>query len=143
MYTLKDIMKMLEIPERTIRRHIKEKLLVGSKVGGVWKFTIDDLKSYMSDDRVSKHLINNGFKVVNDYYNGLIQDKSEVVYLMTREFKSLDSMESFLQVTKLFKYKFSIIGHGSLKSYRYTFKGRQSDVTILMKWSEEFEKDFL
>lgn len=141
MYTLKDIMKMLEIPERTIRRHIKEKLLVGSKVGGVWKFTIDDLKSYMSDDRVSKHLINNGFKVVNDYYNGLIQDKSEVVYLMTREFKSLDSMESFLQVTKLFKYKFSIIGHGSLKSYRYTFKGRQSDVTILMKWSEEFEKD--
>jgi len=141
MYTLKDIMKMLEIPERTIRRHIKEKLLVGSKVGGVWKFTIDDLKSYMSDDRVSKHLINNGFKVVNDYYNGLIQDKSEVVYLMTREFKSLDSMESFLQVTKLFKYKFSIIGHGSLKSYRYTFKGRQSDVIILMKWSEEFEKD--
>ncbi len=37
MYTLKQIMEMLSIPERTIRRHLQLGILKGSKVGGARK----------------------------------------------------------------------------------------------------------
>ena len=133
-------MKMLQIPERTIRRHIKDRLLIGTKVGGVWKFTADDIKNYITNDKVTKQIVNNTFKEITDYYNGLILDKSEVIYMLIKEFKINASLEKFLDVTKLFEHKFSINGHGCLKSYRYTFKGQSSDVLILMKWSEEFEE---
>lgn len=39
MYNLKEVMKMSKMGERTLRRYLKEGILEGSKIGGVWRFS--------------------------------------------------------------------------------------------------------
>lgn len=140
MYNLKDLIQMLKIPERTIRRHIKEGLLVGTKIGGLWKFTQEEIESYIGKEKVQKHLKDEGFKDLTDYYRGHIEDKSEVVYMLIKGFNDADITKEFLKVTKLFNNKFSMSANSNGIDTCFTFRGQPHDVTILMKWSDEFEK---
>lgn len=140
MYSLRDIMEMFKIPERTIRRHIKEGILVGSKIGGVWKFTQDELTSYVGTNKVQKHISDEGFKEITDYYRGFVEDKSEVVYMFIKQFDDQTNMKKFFEVTELFKCEFSLNCRSSAGVTRYTFKGQRDDLIILMKWSEEFQE---
>jgi predicted site-specific integrase-resolvase len=140
MYNLRDVMRMLKIPERTIRRHIKEGLLVGSKIGGVWKFSQDEIENYVGRDKVQKHIKDEGLKDITDYYRVNIEDKSEVVYMSIKQFNDITRVKKFLKVTKLFKSKFSMNCSNSGNCSCFTFKGQPEDVTILMKWSDEFDK---
>ncbi len=140
MYSLRDIMRMLKIPERTIRRHIKEGLLVGSKIGGVWKFSQDEIENYVGRDKVQKHIKDEGLKDITDYYRVNIEDKSEVVYMSIKQFNDITRVKKFLEVTKLFNSKFSMNCSNSGNCSCFTFKGQPADVTILMKWSDEFDK---
>ena len=139
MYNLRDVMKMLKIPERTIRRHIKEELLVGTKIGGVWKFTQEEIENYIGREKVQKHIKDEGFKNITDYYRVYIEDKSEVVYMLIKQFNEIATIKRFLEVTKLFNSKFSMNCNINGNYSCFTFKGQPNDVTILMKWSDEFE----
>ena len=47
MYRLEDVIMMSGLSERTVRRHLKEGLLSGSKLGGTWQFNEADIKAYM------------------------------------------------------------------------------------------------
>lgn len=140
MYRLKDVMEMFNIPERTIRRHIKEGLLAGVKVGGVWNFTKDDLNAYLKNDRVQKHIKDEGFKDLSDFHSGYVEDKSEVIYMMIKEFRGPNSLERFMAVSNLFEHKFSLNCHRAIGLERFIFKGQASDVLILMEWGEKFEE---
>jgi len=140
MYNLRDIMEMLKIPERTIRRHIKEGLLVGIKIGGVWKFTQDEIENYVGRDKVQKHIKDEGLKNITDYYRVYIEDKSEVVYMLIKQFNDITTIKKFLEVIKLFDSKCSLNCNTSGNHTCFTFKGQPDDVTILMKWSDEFEE---
>lgn len=139
MYHLIDLMQMLKIPERTIRRHIKEGLLVGSKVGGIWKFTEEEVERYIGKKKVQKHLIDDGLKELTDYYRGHVEDKNEVVYMFTKPFNETDKIKQFYEVAKQFKSKFSMKSSCNGKETCFTFKGQPNDVLILMKWSDEYE----
>jgi hypothetical protein len=138
MYDLKEIMNMISIPERTIRRHLKEGLLLGTKVGGVWKFSDEDVVNYLGTSKVSKLINDTALKELIDYYNGFISDQSEVIYMAYVEFRSNDDKNQFLRVLDRTKHKCSLVGTGSPKGFRYVFKGQPSDVAVLMDWIEEF-----
>lgn len=48
-YTLANIIKMAGISERTARRHLKDGILKGHKVGGSWRFTEENIRDYFND----------------------------------------------------------------------------------------------
>ncbi len=50
-YTLKDIEEILHVKERTLFRYLKEGLLKGSKMGGKWLFTNEDIKKFLASGR--------------------------------------------------------------------------------------------
>ncbi|MEC9485365.1 MAG: helix-turn-helix domain-containing protein [Candidatus Izemoplasma sp.] len=43
-YTLKDIMEITRLSERTIRRYLKQGKLNGDKIGKEWRFQEEDVK---------------------------------------------------------------------------------------------------
>lgn len=139
MYNLRDVMEMLKIPERTIRRHIKEGLLVGRKLGGIWKFTQEEVENYVRGARLQKHIRDEGLKDIQDYYRLNIEDKSEVVYMLIKDWSGISKIKSFLEVTKLFTCKFSMNCTNNGKCSCFTFKGQAEDVRLLMKWSDDFD----
>ena len=140
MYNLKDVMEMLKIPERTIRRHLKEGALKGTKIGGVWKFTQEDLKNYLKSNSVQKQIRDEGFREIISYYNGYVENKTDVLFMFIKSFDEHAKFERFMDVTKLFEKEFSFNSQNSHNLYVYSFKGQTSDLLILMKWSEEFEE---
>ncbi len=46
MYILNDVMEMLDISERTVRRHLKVGVLTGTKEKGKWSFSDEDIEKY-------------------------------------------------------------------------------------------------
>lgn len=141
MYNLKDIMEMFQIPERTIRRHIKEGILVGRKVGGIWEFSKKELEDYLGKEKLQKYIVDKGFKEISDFYGGYIKNNDEVIYMLIKNFELKSSIKRFMGVTSLFEHNFTFNCHKAIGSFRYVFKGQTSDVLILMKWSEEFEEN--
>ncbi len=141
MYNLKELMQMLKIPERTLRRHLKEGLLVGTKVGGIWKFTQEEIEGYIGKEKIQKHIKDEGLKDIMDYYRLHVEDKSEVVFMLIKKFNDITTVKQFLEVTKRFNHKFSLNSNRNGSYTCIAFKGQPNDVMILMKWSEEFERD--
>ena len=50
LYTIHDIAKMTSLTTRTIRNYLKKETLIGTKVGGQWRFTANDIKSFMNNN---------------------------------------------------------------------------------------------
>jgi excisionase family DNA binding protein len=44
LYTVEDIAKMTSLTSRTIRNYLQDGSLQGRKIGGQWRFTVDDIK---------------------------------------------------------------------------------------------------
>jgi excisionase family DNA binding protein len=44
LYTVEDIAKMTSLTSRTIRNYLKDGSLQGAKIGGQWRFTMDNIK---------------------------------------------------------------------------------------------------
>ena len=71
MYRLQDLMKMFDIPERTIRRHLKQEILKGVKVGGAWRFSEGDIQEYLNRSDIRDTLTKNAIRQVMDYMYGI------------------------------------------------------------------------
>jgi len=50
-YTLKDLEKILHVKERTLFRYLESNKLHGSKAGGKWLFTKDDILNFLKKGR--------------------------------------------------------------------------------------------
>ncbi len=44
-YTVRDVVEMTGLSERSIRRYLREGKLSGMKLGGVWRFTKEDIET--------------------------------------------------------------------------------------------------
>jgi excisionase family DNA binding protein len=49
LYTVEDIAKMIGFTSRTIRNYLKDGSLQGRKIGGQWRFTMDNIKQLFSN----------------------------------------------------------------------------------------------
>jgi len=49
LYTVKDIAKMTSLTSRTIRNYLKDGSLQGQKIGGQWRFTMENIKQLFSN----------------------------------------------------------------------------------------------
>ena len=56
MYVLKDLMDITQLSERTLRRYLEQGLLQGTKVGGSWRFSEDDVKRFIDSQKFSKEI---------------------------------------------------------------------------------------
>ena len=49
LYTVEDIAKMTSFTSRTIRNYLKNGILQGRKIGGQWRFTMENIKQLFSN----------------------------------------------------------------------------------------------
>lgn len=70
MYKLKDLIKMFSIPERTIRRHLRDGVLEGTKIGGSWRFDESNIRDYLGNSVIKAKVKQVVFGEVFDYLNG-------------------------------------------------------------------------
>lgn len=81
LYTVEDIANMTSLTSRTIRNYLKDGSLQGKKIGGQWRFTIEDIKRLFDNSSFSKEITDNKKQEVLDFIEGIntdIQGKVQV-----------------------------------------------------------------
>ncbi|MFK5883940.1 MAG: helix-turn-helix domain-containing protein [Candidatus Izemoplasma sp.] len=75
MLSLKNIMTITNLSERTVRRHIENGTLVGTKVGGVWRFSEEQLESFYGTKDAIKKIRKEATQQIVDFINMPNPDK--------------------------------------------------------------------
>ncbi len=137
MYDLKQLIEMFDIPERTIRRHIKLGLLEGEKIKNKWFYSNDDIKKYLDRVEVRKTIKNKAILGVNDYFYGFSRNSEDICII--KHFKNLSSskiikLSSFINtLSKPFKFSINPIG----KAHSVVFIGDFEDTERVIKYLKE------
>lgn len=69
LYTVEDIAKMTSLTSRTIRNYLKNGTLRGSKIGGQWRFTMENIRLLFDNGAFSNDLSRNRRLQVMDFIN--------------------------------------------------------------------------
>ncbi len=76
-YTLKDVMDITKLSERTIRRYLKQGKLIGNKVGKEWRFTEENLKNLFSNIDFASQISSLSNEKVKQFIEGNYEKKED------------------------------------------------------------------
>lgn len=74
LYTVEDIAKMTRLTSRTIRNYIKDGTLKGKKIGGVWRFSEEDIRNLFDNNSFADELKNENKQQLMDFIDGANTD---------------------------------------------------------------------
>lgn len=74
LYTVEDIADMFHLTTRTIRNYLRDGRLKGSKLGGQWRFTEENVKMLLTDAEVNKAMEDKPRQDVLDFLDGVNTD---------------------------------------------------------------------
>ena len=92
MYSLKDISKMTQLTTRTLQNHLKEGLLKGSKIGRSWRFSEEDLKSYLNQNKIQKDLGQTAHDQVEKFLTESENETCTIIKLNNKDYVNLKSL---------------------------------------------------
>jgi nitrogenase subunit NifH len=81
LYTVEDIAIMTSFTTRTIRNYLKDGNLKGKKIGGQWRFTMENVEQLFNNDDVAKNLKSKKKLKVMSFIDGVnanIQNKIRI-----------------------------------------------------------------
>lgn len=69
-----EIAEMTSLTSRTIRNYLKDGSLQGKKIGGQWRFTMEDIKKLFDNSSFSQEITNSKKQQVLDFIDGVNTD---------------------------------------------------------------------
>ena len=79
LFTVEDIAKMTSLTSRTIRNYLKNGTLQGSKIGGQWRFTMENIRQLFNNSAFSNDLSrNNRLRVLNFVNNKITGNSGDI-----------------------------------------------------------------
>jgi len=133
MYRLKDIMEMFQIPERTIRRHIKLGILKGKKAGGTWRFDEEDLREYLSHPVIQSNQSKTKYREIMDFMNGFVKTDEEVVVITQLKQANIHKNKEISLLMNTFRSPLYFNLEKSGGKTIVTFKGNKEDAIKLIQ----------
>lgn len=71
LFTVEDIANMTSMSDRTIRNYLRNGLLKGRKIGGQWRFTMQDIKTFLDGGEVMKEMKKKQKQEIFDFVEGV------------------------------------------------------------------------
>ncbi len=95
MYTVDDIAEKTRLSTRTIRTFLKEGVLKGTKLGGQWRFSEEDVKHFMSNDTAKSAVVDDNRQEVIDFLDGVKTSFNGVIQICTVVDLYISKLESY------------------------------------------------
>ncbi len=135
MYKLKDLMNMLGVSERTIRRHLKNNVIKGTKIGGVWRFSDEQLKEYFDNENTKTELMMSGKREVIDFLNESrnIENKNSCLIVDIKELSMIRKNQIVMFSNKLTK-PFELKYYQKNDYHRFMIVGDKNDVSKFLNF---------
>lgn len=144
MYSIKDVMLMFGIGERTVRRYLSDGIITGNKVGGIWRFSEEDIKSFFTEKQVRNKMKTEVHKLLYDFLNTPNPQKKEShcfsmidVRLTNKENKELQKI-IFAMIRKYTDLQMKYYYEDG--NYRYVFVGNLDFVEKMTISINDFKK---
>jgi excisionase family DNA binding protein len=83
LYTVEDIAKMTSFTSRTIRNYLKDGSLQGNKIGGQWRFTMENIRGLFDNSNFSKDLSGKNKQQTLDFIYGSKSDARGQIQVCT------------------------------------------------------------
>ena len=74
LYTVEDIANITGLTSRTIRNYLKNGSLEGKKIGGQWRFTMDNIEKLFNNKDVTEAIHDNKRQEILDFIDGVNTD---------------------------------------------------------------------
>ena len=74
LYTVEDIAKMTSLTSRTIRNYLKDGSLQGQKIGGQWRFTMENIKRLFKNSSFLSDFSSKNKQQILDFIDGVNTD---------------------------------------------------------------------
>lgn len=71
MFTVADVANMTSMSDRTIRNYLRDGLLAGRKVGGQWRFTMQDIERFLRQGEITTAVEKQQRAAVLDFIDGV------------------------------------------------------------------------
>ena len=71
LFTVEDIANMTSTSDRTIRNYLRNGLLKGRKIGGQWRFTMQDIKTFLDGGEAMKEMKKKQKQEILDFIDGV------------------------------------------------------------------------
>lgn len=135
-YTIADIVEITGLSDRTIRSYISQKVLEGEKIEGAWRFTPEQLSTFMNDRNVLPGIRAKKNAIIYDFLSDSHRREQELCLMVDLPGADSQAVSSFFC---------NAINDGGYESIRFSFdslggqtprvilKGRPDQVLGLMQ----------
>jgi excisionase family DNA binding protein len=113
LYTVENIAGITGFTSRTIRNYLKDGILKGRKMGGQWRFTMEDIKGLWGNGKVLTESKNKNRRQVTDFLDGAVANLQGEVQVCTIADCYCDNREAG---QKLYEKLVKVIDHQSSSS---------------------------
>ena len=83
LYTIDDIARMTSLTSRTIRNYLKDGSLQGKKIGGQWRFTMNDINRLFNSNKFEMEIKDESKRQIIDFMDGVNTDMTGEVQICT------------------------------------------------------------
>ena len=139
LYTVEDIAKMTSLTSRTIRNYLKDGSLQGIKIGGQWRFTMENIKRLFKDSVFVSDLSNNNKRQVYNFINGTYTDIQGEIQVCTIVDCYCENSKSGQQIyEKLVTVINSREKDSSVARFNYEFSGKEKKARFTLFGDPEY-----
>ena len=123
-YTISDIVAITGLSDRTIRNYISQKVLEGEKIEGAWRFTHEQLSTFMNDRNVLPGIRAKKNAIIYDFLSDSHRREQELCLMVDLPGADSQAVSSFFC---------NVINDGGYESIRFSFDslGGQTPRVIL------------
>ena len=129
-------MEMFSLSERTVRRHLQEGILQGTKVGGSWRFSDEDLRQYLDSKTMRKSIQKTALLELYDYFNGYGKPGDALVMKKIPQ-SYYDNLDAITDIVNQFEHPFYMNMSSSETNKVLVFRGCEEDAIILLESIKE------
>jgi len=123
-YTISDIVAITGLSDRTIRNYISQKVLEGEKIEGAWRFTPEQLSTFMNDRNVLPSIRAKKNAIIYDFLSDSHRREQELCLMVDLPGADSQAVSSFFC---------NAINDGGYEGIRFSFDslGGQTPRVIL------------
>lgn len=87
-YTVSDVARIMHMTERTIRNYLKEGILRGTRVGGQWRFSKEDLDDLIQNSTFRKQVRDNASTIAKNYIDRKVAILGDITICSVIDYKN-------------------------------------------------------
>lgn len=81
-YSINELSIMTGLTTRTLRNYIKDNILIGEKITGVWKFTEEDIENFVSNPVVKPSIQAKQKAIISDFLNDNKKQQNQICSIL-------------------------------------------------------------